>query len=112
MALNIDDAESMIKVCKSNNIKLFVVKQNRYNNGISLLKETVVNGRLGELFLGTIRVRWCRDQNYYDQDSWRGTYAMDGGVISNQASHHLDLLQLVRDRSMFQQIIFHHLLGL
>ena len=93
MALNIDDAESMIRACRTKNIKLFVVKQNRFNNGISLLKETVVNGRLGELFLGTIRVRWCRDQNYYDQDSWRGTYAMDGGVLSNQASHHLDLLQ-------------------
>ena len=93
MALNIDDAESMIRACKEKNIKLFVVKQNRYNNAVASLKETVSNGRLGELFLGTIRVRWCRDQSYYDQDSWRGTYAMDGGVLSNQASHHLDLLQ-------------------
>jgi len=40
-----------------------------------------------------VRVRWCRTQEYYDQDSWRGTWALDGGVLSNQASHHIDLLE-------------------
>jgi predicted dehydrogenase len=43
--------------------------------------------------MGTVRVRWCRTQGYYDQDAWRGTWAMDGGVLTNQASHHVDLLE-------------------
>jgi predicted dehydrogenase len=49
--------------------------------------------RFGKLVLGTVRVRWCRTQDYYDQDSWRGTWAYDGGVLTNQASHHIDLLE-------------------
>tara|TARA_B100001059_G_C17808131_1_gene570458 strand:+ start:475 stop:1491 length:1017 start_codon:yes stop_codon:yes gene_type:complete len=95
MALNNSDAELMISSCKSKKIKLFVVKQNRYNRAIASLKEAVDNKRLGKLFLGTVRVRWSRNQEYYDQDQWRGTYKMDGGVLSNQASHHLDLLQWI-----------------
>ena len=55
-------------------------------------REALLQGRLGQLVLGTVRVRWCRDQRYYDQDAWRGTYAQDGGVIANQASHHVDML--------------------
>ena len=55
-------------------------------------REALDAGRFGKLVLGTVRVRWCRDQAYYDQDSWRGTWALDGGVLSNQASHHVDML--------------------
>ena len=93
MALNTNDAESMLDACYKNNIKLFVVKQNRFNNAIVALKDALDEKKLGDLFLGTIRVRWSRNQAYYDQDSWRGTWKMDGGVLSNQASHHIDLLQ-------------------
>ena len=57
------------------------------------LKEALLDGRFGKLVLGSIRVRWCRDQKYYNQDSWRGTWSLDGGVLTNQASHHLDMLQ-------------------
>jgi predicted dehydrogenase len=56
-------------------------------------REALDQGRFGKLVLGTVRVRWCRDQNYYDQDPWRGTWAQDGGVLANQASHHIDLLE-------------------
>lgn len=93
MALTLDDADSMIKVCDENNIKLFIVKQNRYNLPIIKVREAVVNNRFGKIVLGTVRVRWCRKQDYYDQDSWRGTWAMDGGVFTNQASHHIDVLE-------------------
>ena len=92
MALNNRDAELMIEACNNNKIKLFVIKQNRYNNAIVKLKETIDKKKLGKLFLGTVRVRWSRNQKYYDQDEWRGTLEMDGGVLSNQASHHIDLL--------------------
>ena len=95
MALTLDDADMMIKVCDEAGIKLFVVKQNRYNLPVQKLREALDSGRFGKLVLGTVRVRWCRTQQYYDQDSWRGTWALDGGVFSNQASHHVDLLEWI-----------------
>lgn len=93
MALTVEDADSMIEACDNAGIKLFVVKQNRYNYPVQKLRQALEDGRFGKIVLGTIRVRWCRTQNYYNQDSWRGTWAMDGGVFSNQASHHVDLLE-------------------
>lgn len=93
MALTIDDADAMIRACDENGIKLFVVKQNRFNVPVVKLREAVEAKRFGKLVLGTIRVRWCRRQEYYDQDAWRGTWAYDGGVLTNQASHHVDLLE-------------------
>src|SRR3989338_4496647 len=92
MALTLDDADEMIKICDENRIKLFVVKQNRYNLAVKKLKEAIEMGRFGKFVLGTIRVRWCRTQEYYDQDDWRGTWKYDGGVFANQASHHIDML--------------------
>jgi UDP-N-acetyl-2-amino-2-deoxyglucuronate dehydrogenase len=93
MALTLSDADSMIRVCDENGIKLFVVKQNRFNVPVIKLRQALDQGRFGKLVLGTVRVRWCRTQEYYDQDPWRGTWALDGGVLSNQASHHVDLLE-------------------
>ncbi|HWI40262.1 MAG TPA: Gfo/Idh/MocA family oxidoreductase [Verrucomicrobiae bacterium] len=93
MALSLDDADRMIQTCDEHGIKLFVIKQNRFNLPVQKLKEAMAAKRFGKLVLGTIRVRWCRDQAYYDQDAWRGTWAFDGGVFANQASHHIDLLE-------------------
>jgi predicted dehydrogenase len=93
MALRLGDADKMIEACDAQSIKLFVVKQNRFNLPILKLKEALDQERFGKLVLGSIRVRWCREQSYYDQDAWRGTWSMDGGVLTNQASHHLDMLQ-------------------
>jgi UDP-N-acetyl-2-amino-2-deoxyglucuronate dehydrogenase len=93
MALRLDDADAMIRACDEAQVKLFVVKQNRFNVPVVKAREALEEGRFGKLVLGTVRVRWCRDQNYYDQDSWRGTWAQDGGVLANQASHHIDLLE-------------------
>lgn len=93
MALTLADADAMIRACDERGIKLFVVKQNRYNLPVVKLHEAVTQGRFGRLVMGTVRVRWCRPQAYYDQDAWRGTWAMDGGVFANQASHHIDLLE-------------------
>ncbi|MEK7138169.1 MAG: Gfo/Idh/MocA family oxidoreductase [Patescibacteria group bacterium] len=93
IALKINDADKMIDSCRKNKCRLFVVKQNRYNYPISKLKEAIKQKRFGKIFLATVRVRWCRHQDYYDMDEWRGTWKMDGGVFSQQASHHLDLLE-------------------
>lgn len=93
MALTLDDAEAMVHACDIAGVKLFVVKQNRYNAPIKKLAEAIAKGRFGKISMATARVRWCRDQKYYDQADWRGTWLMDGGVFANQASHHVDLLR-------------------
>ena len=93
MALTLDDADAMIAACVKAGAKLYVVKQNRFNVPVIKLREAIEAGRFGKLVMGTVRVRWCRPQSYYDQDKWRGTWAMDGGVLTNQASHHVDLLE-------------------
>lgn len=92
LALRLDQIDQIIAECDKKGLRIFVVQQNRYNPPIQKLKEAVDKGRFGKLVMGTVRVRWCRDQDYYDQKSWRGTWAFDGGVITNQASHHIDML--------------------
>ena len=93
MALRLADADQMIAECDQAGVKLFIVKQNRFNLPVRELRQALEAGRFGKLVLGSVRVRWCRPQAYYDQDAWRGTWAHDGGVFSNQASHHVDLLE-------------------
>lgn len=93
MALTLQDADAMIKACDMAGVKLYVVKQNRFNLPIIKLREAVESDRFGKMVMGTVRVRWSRDQQYYDQDEWRGTWRFDGGVFANQAIHHIDLLQ-------------------
>lgn len=92
LALRLDQIDSILEECDSRGLKIFVVKQNRFNPPIQKLKEALDKGRFGKLVLGTVRVRWCREQSYYDQKKWRGTWAHDGGVLTNQASHHIDML--------------------
>ena len=93
MALTLDSAEAMILTADRVGRRLFVVKQNRYNKPVVKLRELYEQGEFGRMVMGTVRVRWCRPQRYYDQDGWRGTWRWDGGVLTNQASHHIDLLQ-------------------
>jgi predicted dehydrogenase len=93
MALTLEDADRMIDTFAGRTVGLFVVKQNRYNRPVVKLRQALEAGRFGKLVLGTVRVRWCRTQEYYDHDDWRGTWGEDGGVFANQASHHVDLLQ-------------------
>jgi predicted dehydrogenase len=93
MALSVADCDQMIAAAKANGLRLFVVKQNRFNPAVVAARKAFDSGRFGKFVIGSVRVRWCRHQQYYDSDNWHGTWAMDGGVMSQQASHHLDLLQ-------------------
>lgn len=93
MALTIEDAKKMIKICKERKSRLFVVKQNRFNLPIVKVRELFDKGYFGKIFLATVRVRWYRNSSYYQLDDWRGTWSLDGGVIANQASHHVDILE-------------------
>lgn len=92
LALRLEDADNIIEACDQAHIKLFVVQQNRFNPPIRKLKEAMAQNRFGKLVMGSVRVRWSRTQDYYNQKKWRGTWAWDGGVFTNQASHHIDML--------------------
>lgn len=93
MVMNYSQADKIKKFCDKKKINLFIVKQNRFNPAIQELKKAIHQKRFGKIFLATIRVRWSRNNNYFLQDKWRGTWKNDGGVLANQASHHIDLLQ-------------------
>ena len=82
----------MLKACTDANVRLFVVKQNRHNSTLQLLKKQIDRGRFGKIYIVTSNVFWQRPQSYYDKDQWRGTLEMDGGALMNQASHYVDLL--------------------
>jgi UDP-N-acetyl-2-amino-2-deoxyglucuronate dehydrogenase len=92
IALRLDEADEIIRACDGHNVKIFVVHQNRYNLPIIKAREAFTQGRFGKMVMGTVRLRWKRDQKYYDSANWRGTWAYDGGVFTNQASHHIDML--------------------
>jgi len=86
------DGVNMVNAHIKNNTHLFIVKQNRYNKTLKLLKRAVLEKRFGKIYAVNINVFWTRPQEYYDQAEWRGTWDMDGGALMNQASHYVDLL--------------------
>jgi len=92
MATRWQDALSMIQACDHANVHLFVVKQNRKNATLQLLKRAVDQKRFGRIYMVHMNVFWTRPQAYYDQAQWRGTWELDGGAFMNQASHYVDLL--------------------
>lgn len=93
MAISLEAADDLIRACDEAKVRLFVVKQNRLNATIQLVKRALDKGRFGRLWVVNTTVRWTRPQDYYDQASWRGTRALDGGAFMNQASHYVDLIQ-------------------
>ncbi len=92
MATRWHDGLRMVKACDDANIRLFVVKQNRRNPTLQLLKRAMELGRFGRVYMVNINVFWARSQEYYDSAAWRGTWEFDGGAFMNQASHYVDLL--------------------
>lgn len=93
MATRMDDGIAMVKAADEANKRLFVVKQNRRNATLRLLKEAIENGRFGRIYMVNVNVFWTRPQNYYSASPWRGTWEYDGGAFMNQASHYVDLLE-------------------
>ncbi len=92
MAINIAGADKLIQACDKNNVQLFVVKQNRLNSTLQLLKRAVDKNRFGRIYLAQSNVFWQRPQAYYDAEKWRGTWEFDGGAFMNQASHYVDAM--------------------
>lgn len=92
MATTLEGCDNLIRACDENKRQLFVVKQNRLNTTMQLLKRAVDKGRFGRIYGACVNVFWQRPQNYYDQAKWRGTWEFDGGAFMNQASHYVDSL--------------------
>jgi UDP-N-acetyl-2-amino-2-deoxyglucuronate dehydrogenase len=93
MATRWSDGVRMVKACDEGGVRLFVVKQNRLNTTLQLLKRAVTEKRFGKIHMVHLNVFWTRPQAYYDQgNGWRGTWEFDGGAFMNQASHYVDLL--------------------
>ena len=92
MATKWDEGLQMVRACREAGVKLFVVKQNRLNPTMQLLKQAIDAGRFGRIFMCTVNVFWTRPQSYYDDAPWRGRWDLDGGAFLNQASHYVDMV--------------------
>jgi UDP-N-acetyl-2-amino-2-deoxyglucuronate dehydrogenase len=92
MATRWADALKMVKACDEARVHFFVVKQNRRNSTLQLLKRAVQEKRFGRIYMVHLNVFWTRPQEYYDSAKWRGTWELDGGAFMNQASHYVDLI--------------------
>ncbi len=95
MCLNVKEADRIIEAVKANNKHLFVVKQNRFNQPIKILKDALDKGMFGKLYTITSNVMWNRRPEYYKEESWRGTLELDGGALATQASHFIDTMQWI-----------------
>ena len=91
--LRFSDLYRLDELARERGRQLFPVYQNRYNKAVVRTRQAIDTGELGELRVITVRVRWCRPQRYYDLAPWRGTYSLDGGALTNQGIHHMDLLR-------------------
>ena len=92
IALMLEDGERVVRTARDRKLFLSVISQRRTEDAVRSLYSALADGRLGQPVLGEALVRWSRDQRYYDSADWRGTRAMDGGVLMNQAIHAIDLL--------------------
>jgi predicted dehydrogenase len=93
IAMNMADAEEIIRRADEQGVKVSACHQNRFNMAVLELRKAIDAGRFGRLSHGSIHVRWNRDRNYYDQAKWRGTWEDDGGCLMNQCIHGIDLLR-------------------
>ncbi len=93
MALSTSDADAMNAAAEKAGKKLAVCFQNRFNLPVQRLRTAFEAGRFGRMLHGMVQVRWNRNESYYAEAPWRGTWAMDGGTLMNQCTHGIDLLQ-------------------
>lgn len=93
IALSIEDADQIIREAEQANVLVCACHQNRFNKSVTKMREAVTQGRFGHLFYGVANIRWNRQEDYYKQATWRGTWEQDGGALMNQCIHNIDLLR-------------------
>jgi UDP-N-acetyl-2-amino-2-deoxyglucuronate dehydrogenase len=105
LTLDFKQSQKLNTIFKKKKLKLFVVKQNRFNKTLIILKEIIEKKLLGKIYLVNLNVFWHRPQKYYDQDKWKGSKILDGGAIYNQASHHIDILNWLFGKNKYVSCI-------
>ena len=93
IALSLADADEIIELSKKYKVKVCACHQNRFNKSIRKIREAIEEHKLGKLFYGAASIRWNRNEEYYKQALWRGTWKQDGGALMNQCIHNIDLLR-------------------
>jgi UDP-N-acetyl-2-amino-2-deoxyglucuronate dehydrogenase len=93
VVMTLQQGNQIAKAAANAGVHIFPVHQYRFNRCVQRIRQAIMNQELGKVQLATVRMRWCRQQSYYDRDAWRGTFALDGGCTTNQGIHHLDLLR-------------------
>ncbi len=93
IAMNMDDADEIVRRSEEKHVKVAACHQNRFNLAVQEMRKALEAGRFGKLSHGSIHVRWNRNEGYYNQASWRGKWASDGGALMNQCIHGIDLLR-------------------
>ena len=93
MAMSIAEADRVIAAAEKSGVTAGVCHQNRFNIAVQELRHAIDDNRFGRLSHGSVHIRWCRDEKYYNQDDWRGKWASDGGALMNQCIHGIDLLR-------------------
>jgi len=91
--MRLDQMREIYTLAEKKGCKIFPVYQNRYNKAVDFVRQAIDKKELGEVRMASARVRWCRPQRYYDRDPWRGTWSHDGGALTNQGVHYLDILR-------------------
>ena len=109
MALTSSESEQMIEVAAKQGVKLFVVKQNRYNKPIAITQKALKENRLGSIYMVQCNVMWNRRPEYYSDSDWRGSRSLEGGALHTQVSHFLDLLvwwfgEIVESKSIYDTL--------
>jgi len=85
--------KKVYSLAKKHKLEIFPIFQNRYNLAVKRVKRAIIKNEIGKINIVNVRVRWCRPQRYYDLSDWRGTFSHDGGAITNQGIHHIDLMR-------------------
>ena len=93
MAMSMQDADAIIQKAEEHQVTVCACHQNRFNIAVQKMRQALEAGRFGKLSHGSIHVRWNRNQEYYTQAPWRGTWQQDGGALMNQCIHGIDLLR-------------------
>lgn len=93
ISLSLGEIDEIIEIARNNELVLCPCHQNRFNRSVLCIREAVEQGRFGRLMHGTANIRWSRGKSYYEQATWRGTWAQDGGALMNQCIHNIDLLR-------------------
>lgn len=92
IAMSMKDADEIVRRGREKDVRVCACHQNRFNLAVQQVRQALETGRFGKLSHGSIHVRWNRDRKYYEQATWRGTWAEDGGCLMNQCIHGIDLL--------------------